>query len=54
MIYDLLSAKYADIGENKCETVMVKVAFLITNTPMALKCGYYVNIPEGFLKHKYY
>ncbi len=29
MIYDLLSALNADIGENKCGTVMVEVAFLI-------------------------
>ncbi len=47
MIYDLLSALNADIGEKKYGTVMVKVAFLITNTPMTLKCGYYFIMPEG-------
>ena len=30
-IYELLSALNADIGENKCGTVMVKLVFLITN-----------------------
>jgi len=32
---------------------MTKLVFFITNTPMTLKCGYYVNMPEGILKHKY-
>ncbi len=54
MIFDLLSELNADIGENKCGKVMVKRVFLITNTPMTLKCGYYANMPEGILKHKYY
>ncbi len=47
MIYALLSELIADIGENKCGTVLVKVVFLITNTPVTLKCGYYVNILEA-------
>ena len=29
MIYDLLSVLNADIGDNKCGTVMVKLVFLI-------------------------
>ncbi len=31
LIYVLLSALNADIGDNKCGSVMVKLAFLITN-----------------------
>ncbi len=34
MIYELLSALDTAIGENKCGTVVVKVVFLITNTPI--------------------
>ncbi len=52
MIYDLLSAPNADTDENKCGTVMVKLMFLITNTPMTLKCGYYINMPEGISRYK--
>ena len=33
---------------------MVNMVFLVTNTPLTLKCGYYVNLPEGILKHKCY
>jgi hypothetical protein len=31
MIYDLLSALNADIGENKCGAVMAKLVFLIVS-----------------------
>jgi len=39
MIYDLLSALKADIGENKCGTIMAKLVFSITFTPVTFKCG---------------
>ena len=39
LIYVLLSALKADIGENECGTVMIKLVFFITNYSMTLKCG---------------
>ena len=54
MIYGLHSALDVDIDVKEFGTVMVKVSFLITNYSLVtLKCGYYVNMPEGILKHKY-
>ena len=41
MIYGLLSALYADTGEIKCGTVMLKLVFLITNTPITINVGNY-------------
>ncbi len=35
----LLSALNADTDENKCGAVVVNLAFLITFTPVTLKCG---------------
>ena len=37
MIYGLLSALGADIGENRCGKVMIKVIFLIILTPYDIK-----------------
>jgi hypothetical protein len=55
MIYGLLSSINADIGENKCGTVMVNVVFLITDTPVISKCVYYVFVffcQKAFLIYK--
>ncbi len=44
----LLSALSADIGENKCGTVMTKLVSLITNTPTTfLNVGNYIKLPKG-------
>jgi hypothetical protein len=39
MVDGSLSALNADTDENKCGAVMVKLVFLITFTPVTLKCG---------------
>jgi len=53
IVCDLLSALNADIGENKCGTVMVKLVFLITNTSMTLNVGNYVFCQKALFAYLY-
>jgi RNase H-fold protein (predicted Holliday junction resolvase) len=48
MIFDLLSAIYADIGENKCGTAMGILLFLISLPPIVAKKK---NSNESFATH---
>jgi len=53
IVCDLLSALNADIGENKCGTVMIKLVFLIANTPMTLNVGNYVFCQKALFAYLY-
>ncbi len=48
MIYELLSALKADIGENRCGTVMTKLLFFITNYSCNIKMWVIISkLPKG-------